>query len=154
MRLHRSASPSPHERPFARTADSALAPRLVLAMVALLMLGGTLAVRAAIGDTAPRDEVQGADHAPASESILEENAVSLRANLRMADRTRRAAGRAGLSARRDMGGSSAIAVTADVALGGPRGAAPYEAGPTLQAMHRGVHACGVRGPPCPGGLLG
>lgn len=154
MRVHRSATLSLHERPFARTADSAFAPRLLLAMVALLMLGGTLAVREAIGDPASRDAVQTADQAPAAADIREEKAVSLRANLRMADRTRRAAGRAGLSARRDMGGSSAIAVTADAALGCPRGAAPYAAGPTLQAMHRGVHACGVRGPPCPEAFLG
>ncbi len=113
-------------------------------------------------DTADRDALAAAGHADAVALLAsdrdatrrmrgafsETHAIPHRATLRAADRMRRAAGRAGLSARRDTGGPSAEAVvTADAALLHPAGAAPNDAEIACSPTHRGLHACGVRGPP-------
>lgn len=82
------------------------------------------------------------------------HAIPHRATLRAADRARRAAGRAGISARRDTGGPSAVVVTADAALAHPAGAAPNDAEIACSPTHRGLHACGVRGPPDGSARLG
>ncbi|MEQ1833578.1 MAG: hypothetical protein ABL977_11025 [Candidatus Eisenbacteria bacterium] len=88
-----------------------------------------------------------ADHTSTDGGLTQEHALPHRATLRAAERARRAAGRTGISARRDSLGSSAVVVTADAALARPRGAAPEHAGHLFTAPRRDTSACGVRGPP-------
>ncbi len=94
-----------------------------------------------------------ADHVPTDGGLTQEHALPHRATLRAADRARRAAGRAGISVRRDAQGPSAVVVTADAALARPRGAAPEHAGHLFTAPRRDPGARGVRGPPVHGVTL-
>lgn len=157
-------------------ADRPVAQRVLWLAAGVLALGGFVAVRAAFGDPArgadavrpgaaahttaarvPAERDIVADvvlrsipvsaDASAAGALTEHHVIPLRATLRGAERTRRAAGRTGVSARRDTDGHDAVVATAEAALALARGAAPEQAGTTAAAPQRGIHACGVRGPP-------
>jgi hypothetical protein len=82
------------------------------------------------------------------ESLLGQGTVPTRVTLRTPDRSRRAAGRAGVPARRDGGGAAhALLVTASAPAAPTGGTAPLEAPAAEAPPLRGSHAYGVRGPP-------
>lgn len=151
-------------RAIAVPAGTAFAPRLAwtLATVAALLL--VLTVRAAVGGAPTRvaavaDAVLPypldtalahlAHQAPAAGGQLNEfHAIPHRATLRTPDRSRRTAGRAGVSVRRDLGHASAV-LPANAAA--PRilegGSAPFGAHVAAIPPARDTAAHGVRGPP-------
>lgn len=177
MRIHRPTAAGRSALTSAIAADRRVAQRVLWLAAGVLALGWLVAVRAAFGDSArgadavrpgaaarnvtvarvPAERDIVADvvlrsipvsaDASAPGALTEQRVIPLRATLRAAERTRRAAGRTGVSARRDTDGHDAVVVTADAALALARGAAPEQAGTTAAAPQRGIHACGVRGPP-------
>ena len=149
-------------RAIALVADSPHSRRLAAWGAAVLLgLFVLLAVRDAAGReprevAAPADVTlaegqqvaRGGGPPAGEESVLGRGAVPPRVAPRTPDRSRRAAGRAGVPVRRDGGGAAhALLVTASAPAAPTGGAAPLEA-PAVEAppLH-GSHAYGVRGPP-------
>lgn len=151
-------------RAIAVPTGTAFAPRLAwtLATVAALLL--VLTVRAAVGGAPTRvaavadavlpfpldpaiAQLEHAAPAPGGQ-LFEFHAIPHRATLRTPDRSRRTAGRAGVSVRRDFGHASAVLpATAGAPLTLEGGSAPFGAQVAAIPPARGVVAHGVRGPP-------
>lgn len=138
------------------------------AFVALTLAVLALFARPAVAQTGPfaaaADELHAPEHPqlqpPAAHAALPVELdpardLTPRATLRSPERPRRAAGRAGVSARRDAGGD-AFTLARPTLEPRPRaaGAVPHEAAAVEAPPLRGARVCGVRGPPASSLVLG
>ena len=160
MTLDRPQTPRPRAiaMPLGMPVVSRLAWALLGAMALLLSVGASAGRAVPVQFTAadailpcsPEAAVERITRsAPAPKGeLLEVHAVAHRATLRTSDRSRRTAGRAGISVRRDIGSASAVL---PAIAGAPQvlegGTAPFGAPAAARSPARGSHAHGVRGPP-------
>jgi hypothetical protein len=139
-------------------------PRLAWTLMGVTALLLLVSVRAAIGGApvrafavadavlpysleAAQERIEQGAPAPTG-GLREVHAITQRVTLRTPDRSRRTAGRAGISARRDLGYVGAVL---PANAGAPQvsegGTAPFGAPAAAHPPARGIVAHGVRGPP-------